>query len=314
VRGRVALSEPGIVRRLQSDFIPAVGEHIALTRGPLSEWWDAIVKSANPQYRGGSTQGYYIVSGDGRGILWDNYLPRLSQFLERGLAMYRDSGRPPASVPPDWVRAAAPAQPPAGASILRLFTRIRPLPSGAGPMNAMLGRDYMWVLSDEVREMAAASGRGLASFAMPETLVARLIVFHLVDNVRGQVWPWQPQSVREANFTARKVRDSGAIRTISFTGRFAKRDSHPPQWTDRGQEGTVEGEFDIDSGTNRIARFRALADCQAWSDASYDRASAPPAGRYPILTAIVEANDDLSRRVPPEQASAGAYYLRPHLR
>src|SRR6185436_13099079 len=95
---------------------------------------------------------------------------------------------------------------------------------------------------------------------MPRTLVARLVVFHLVDNVRGQVWPWRPQDVSRATFTARVVRANGNVRTFSFTGDFAKRDAHPPQWNDRGQEGRVEGEFDVDVPGAKIVRFRGYAE------------------------------------------------------
>jgi hypothetical protein len=301
------------VRRLQNDFIPAVGEHIALTRGLLSAWWDSVVRSANPRYAGGSTQGYYVLAADGSGIVSDNYIPRIPEFLERGLALARQSSGGSSPFPVQLARAAAPQEPPAGASVLRLFTRIRPLPAGANPMNAMLGRDYMWVPAEEVREMAAAAERGSEAFPLPRTLAARLVLFHLVDNVRGQVWIWQPNSIRQADLTGQAVRQSGTVRTLAIRGRFAKQDSHPPQWMNRGEEGTIEGELDIDTRTARIVRCRLLAEGQAWSDATYNPVAAPPQGRYPIATAIVEATDDLARRVPPEQAAAGNYYLRPPL-
>jgi hypothetical protein len=271
------------------------------------------VRQANPQYRGGSTQGYYVLGGDGSGIVWDNYLPRLGQFLDRGLAAYRRNPPRGGAFPLEMVRVASPQSPPPGTSILRLYTRIRPLPPGAGPMNEMLGRDYMWILPDEVREIISASNKGTQPFPMPRTLVARLVVFHLVDNVRGQVWPYHARSVTRADFTARALRTTGSIRSFSLAGSFAKQDAHPPQWTSRGQEGSVEGEFEVDTGKNAIVRFRALADCRAWSDAIYDRVAPPPSGRYPIMTAMVEASDDLARRIPPEQAAAGDYYLRPQL-
>jgi hypothetical protein len=137
-----------------------------------------------------------------------------------------------------------------------------------------------------------------------------LVVFHLLDNVRGQAWSWQPQSVSRATLTGRTLSNNGRIRSIAFTGEYAKRDSHPPQWTDRGQQGHIEGEFDLDTNTGRITRFRAFADSQAWSDATYDRNFAPPQGRYPILTAMVEANDGIAREIPPEQAASGEYYRR----
>lgn len=287
-----------------------MGEHLQLTRGPLRDWWDGVVKQSNPQYRGGSTQGYYILGGDGRGLTWDNYPPRLPQFLERGLALHRNSGARKGSISTEQIRAAAPAAPPPGTSIIRLYTRIRPLPAGASPSNQLLGRDYMWVLADEIKELLSASRSTSEPFKLPPTFVGRLVVFHLVDNVRGQVWPWQPASVRSASFTGRKVREAGGIRTLSLTGRFAKDDSHPPAWNTRGLEGTFEAELDLDVATARISRLRGLADCRAWSDATYDRGAPPPSGKYPLRIALMEAKDELSKQITPEQAGTGAYYLR----
>lgn len=205
------------------------------------------------------------------------------------------------------VRRDAPTPPPAGASVVRLYTRIKPLPANAGPMNALLGRDYMWVLAEEVR--AIANGPQSEEFAVPGNLVARLVTFHLVDNVRGQVWPWRPQAASRARFTARFRNEVGTQRTFSLRGDFAKSDSNPPAWNSRGHEGTFDGEMIVDTKSNKIVRLRARADCTAWSDATYDRNSPPPPGRYPIVTVLVEANDKLSQEITPEQAPTGQYYL-----
>jgi hypothetical protein len=299
-----------MIRTIQRDFIPAVGEHFQLLRGANGEWWQRLVSSVQPNYRGGSTQGYYILGADGHGYLWDNYPPRLRTFLATGVERYRQNPAA-AIVTAAEIRRDAPPPPPPGTSVVRLFTRIRPLPANAGPMNALLGRDYMWVLAEEVKAIAAGPKSG--DFPLPEALVARLVAFHMVDNVRGQVWPWRPQEITKARFTARFVSEEGTQRTYKLHGDFAKRDSHPPAWNDRGHEGTFEGELTIDMQSNKIVRFRARADCTAWSDATYDRNSPPPTGRYTVICALVEANDKLAQEVTPEQAGTGEYYLHSRL-
>jgi len=301
-----------VVRKINENYIPAIGEHGILTRGPLSDWWNQTVPQANPQYRGGSTQGYYVIAADGTGIFWDNYIPRIGEAVDRGLARYRQSPSRRAEISPQLLRDAAPLPPPPGTSVVRLFTRIRPVPEGAHPHNSNLGRDYMWVLADEVREMLDA-GRGGQPFEMPRTLVARLVTFHLVDNVRGQVWAYRPGDVSRARFTARPVGSDGQVRRFTFTGEYAKRSSNPPHWTDRGQEGRVEGEFELDAERGKIVRFRALVESQAWDQSEQPRNFPPPSGRYPLLTAITEANDELSQQITPEPAGTGQYYLRPVL-
>jgi hypothetical protein len=109
------------------------------------------------------------------------------------------------------------------------------------------------------------------------------------------------------------VRDAGPIRTLLLAGDYAKRDSHRPQWTDRGQEGHFEGELEIDTRSMQITRLRGCVESTAWSDATYSPVSPPPKGRYTLLTALVEATDELARQVPPEPAATGNYYLRSEL-
>jgi len=309
VRGRVALSEPAIAQRLQRDYVPVALTHERLLAGPFRESWLRIVREANPRWPGGSTQGYYVLSSRGAGLAWDNHPPRLAEYLVRGVQLARAERG--GFVPTQGLEATGPLAPPPGTAVVKLFTRIRPLPAGAGEWNALLGRDFMWVTAEEIRELGRRAARG-GAFPLPRTLVTRLLVFHMVDNVRGQVWAYQTGTLRGPGLTGRVAASKGAVRTIAVSGSFSKRDSHPPQWSDRGHEGTVTGEIEVDTERNRITRFRAHADCRAWSDAGYDPRR-PPVGRYPIQTALVEATDALSQRIPPEPALTGQHYLRPEL-
>ena len=143
---------------------------------------------------------------------------------------------------------------------------------------------------------------------MPPTLVARLTVFHLVDNVRGQVWPWQPRDVKRATFRVKAAGGSAKTRKFTFTGDFAKQSSNPPAWSDRGHEGRVEGEFEVEVASAQIVKFQMFADCQAWSDQRGP--FQPPSGRYHIVTAAVAAIDELAQQITPEPANTGNYYLR----
>ncbi len=281
--------------------------------GPLRDWWLQIVRQAKPQHPGGSTQGYYILAPDGTGLAWDNFPPRMPQFFAYGVQLFRQSGsRGALALPADQAVYTTPLAPPPGTTVLQLYSRIRPLPPDAGEWNSLLGRDFTWLLASEVRDMIARSGAGNGEFPLPRTFTARLLVYHMVDNTRGQVWAYQTGALRGASLTARTLRTSGAIRTLALRGEYSKRDSHPPQWTDRGQEGTLEGECDLDTANGRVTRVRVHADSRAWSDATYDPRR-PPRGRYPIQTAIVEATDALSRQIPPEPALLGAHYLRPEV-
>jgi hypothetical protein len=195
-------------------------------------------------------------------------------------------------------------------SVVRVFARVKPLPAGEERMNNHVGREHMWIFPDEVREMLAASRQLNQDFAMPRNLVARLVVFHIIDNVRGQVIPWRPADVTKANFTARAVKKADGNRTFTFQGEFAKRGSIQA-YPERGHEGTIAGEFDVDVKTVKITRFRAYSEGEAWATSRYNWPSNPPKGRYPLVLALVDADDKLAKVVPPESAATGAYYMRP---
>src|SRR5207302_5579887 len=130
--------------------------------------------------------------------------------------------------------------------------------SGFEARNSTLGRDHMWVTRAEVQALLRASGkRGLA---MPATLVARLVRFHLVDSVRGIPGFWEREEVRRAAFTAQATGGTAARRAFVFHGGFAMRTSSGG----RGYEGTIVGDFDLVVPGARVARFRAVASGQAW--------------------------------------------------
>ena len=319
LQGRSALfSDTTIIRRLQTEFVPFAGRRLDLenARSPLSRWWLPLVQNVNPRHRPGYTsQGCYVVGWDGVGYAFDNYnrdAGRLNVLLDRGLAQFRQHPPQPVTIPADFAQASAPHTPPSGASVVRVFTRIRLLPAGQSGQFTFVGREHMWIYPDEVRALLAASENNTGPFAMPRTLVARLVLFHIVDNTRGQVVPWRPQDVSKAAFTARSLRTANGRRTFSFSGDFAKRGA-TNFFTDRGHEGHIEGEFDVEIATQKITRFRAYAEAQSWAEAPTERPGNPPRGRYPLVIGMIEANDALAQCAPPEPSEAGDYYARPSL-
>lgn len=310
LRGRVALSDPKIADLIEKNFVTAVGEHSILLRGSRREWWLTEVRRVMPNYAGASTQGHYLLTADGSAFAYDNHPPRLQEYLTRGLARFRQMPRREAGASETEVRQAAPIEPPAGASVLRIFTRTRDADGDMHP-ETWLARDHMWVLGDEMQAMARISEMG-RDVPAPASMVNRMVVYHMTDGTRGQVWPWQTGSVRRADMSIRLLQTSGTAKTFAWRGEYAKRDSHPPQWNERGDEGRLEGEFTIDTNKLKFTRFRVYGEGQAWSDATYSRVSPPPRGRYTLVRAIVEANDDLARQTTPESYN-GQAYLRPEM-
>lgn len=269
------------------------------------------MQGLKPQWTPGqSTQGSYVIGWDGVGYAADNYNRdprRLEMLLDRGLTRFRQTPPQPVTIPESYKAASKPPAPPEGVSIIRVFTRVRPLPEGEPEQFTWLGREHMWIYPSEVREMLANTKVGAAAVAMPRTLVARLVLFHIIDNTRGQVLPWRPQDVTKADFSMRATGETGELRTFSFVGDFAKRGT-TGFFTDRGHEGHIDGEFSVDMKTNEILKFRAYCEAQAWAEAPHDRPGNPPKGRYPLVIAMIEADDELATCAPPEASFTGDYY------
>lgn len=257
----------------------------------------------------GSTQGYYVLASDGTPIGVNNYLPKLEGFLDDAHARaLRTKKSPPAPKKEDLQRAEA-LPLPEGASVIRLFTKIRPLPPSATEINSMLGRDYMWILAGEVEAIASSASEVGKKFELPQAMSRRLCSFHLVDNVRGQVWPWQRGAVKSCAISARVVAVEKNIRKLVLEGQYALGDSNPPHWQSRGQEGALRGELDVDASTKQVLRLRAIVQATAWSDAKGP--FPPPPGKYPLQIALVEARDAMAKKINPEVAQLGRRYLDP---
>ncbi len=209
------------------------------------------------------------------------------------------------------VSAAWAATPPAGAVVVRVFARIRPLPVDIWGLNRGVGRDFLWIYPEEIAQLVAESG-GLSPKVAPGTdaqlpaaLIGRIARFHLVDDVRGTPMMWGVHDVEKADFHAHVVNQIGPIRTLAFAGDFALHRKHgtPIDRIPRPEQeyiGHIEGEIDLDYLSGRILRFRAFSDGSA--SGAGPGTPHPPDGHFRLLVAMTEADagDSISRTVPPE--------------
>lgn len=251
-----------------------------------------------------TSQGSYVIGWDGTGYAWDNYNRDSSRFgmlLDRGMAAFRRTP-PPGHAPGDsrFTEFCKLTPLPTDVSIVSVYARIKPLPSGADPQNLELGRDYMYVYDDEAQEIAKSA-------QMPRSLAARIVLFHVLDNVRGQVVPWRPADVKTCDFSMKRIDGS----RFSFHGKFLKQGS-TPFFSDRGHDGMIDGELSIDPKTKKVTKFRAYSAGVAWGKAPYFRPDVPPAGKYPLVIAMKEVTDTADC-VQPAYAGMGAGYHYPRL-
>lgn len=195
-------------------------------------------------------------------------------------------------------------QPPPGTVIARKIARIRPFPVGANPRNKFVGRDYFWILPEEIEALV----RGTFS----DSLAARLTRNILTDNIRGAPDPWQKGHVRVADFQAQPQTRGGLVR-VKVTGTFAMLApagrSKAQDLDETGYEGTLEGYLIYDQRRRIVRDLKWIAEGEHWGR-SYNNPD-EPSGRFPLKIAIELATDQYAQKIPPVSAGLGRYYLYP---
>lgn len=313
-----------LLERLRTEFIPVTAntQELQWRRSPAQAFYLALVKRTQAEARSEmlskqlsdslDPQGMYILGPDGTpyGFTNDHDPDDILRFMDRGLRGYRT--RPPKQAVISDADIAAPfAQAlPAGGAAVRVYSRIRPLPSKVWGLNRGVGRDYLWLYPEELAALVAGSGgaapaRPGAAATLPAALLGRLLRFHLVDDVRGTPDMWGVNEVQRARFTAQVLRQEGAARTLSFQGDFAMRGQRRSAVGARARvvqshRGQLRGEITLDITSNRLLRFRAFSEGRAAGEGTYT--PYPPPGEFRLLIGMVEAlpADHGARTVPPE--------------
>lgn len=296
-----------MIERLRRDFIPVAGNLRELQgpQTPVATWFVSLARKMNYRVdKGEEADGYYVFGPDGTPYAFTDWqsAEKVVEVLDEGL---NEARKHPAGMLPPLDTPPAPIRVETGTSVLRSFARIRPVPEGANPINGSIGRDHIWVFPEEI---AALLAHGVGDeFDLPSTLTARLVRFHLIDNVRGEPDMWTRSEIRRASFRVRVVAEEGTKRRFTLMGSFAQEIANG----ERGQSGELEAEFSIDAATRKIVRFRGYSSGQAWGSAIGTKCTElAPAGKYPLLIAFVETDDPVSQTVPPQAASLGGEYRK----
>lgn len=295
-------SDPKIIRRLQTEFIPVVGDthEVQNGRGPVRDWFMQMASSANPRVNSGNTaQGFYIASPDGQAFGFNNNrsADRVDAFMSAGLKAWQGSPRKPVDI-----SAARPdAKVPRGVAVVRVFSRISPLPEKCGELNKSVGRDHLWIYPEEAAALWQSASAN--SPVLPASLTRRVVRFHLVDNVRGEPDFWRVEEVRSSHWLA-TARKKGTAIQINFSGSFSMSTASQS----RGLEGRLEGVIDMDQD-GQITGCMAYGESQAWGAGTYT--PSPPAGKFPLLFGMKMVSDEASRVVPPQGLLWGSEYRMP---
>lgn len=290
------LSEPVILDGIERDFIPVLvaTDQVEHGRTETSRWFIKVAQFLNQRFiQGFGCAGLYICGYDGSAYSFhtNRDAESLGLFVRRGLEGFK-------SLPPlktDIANDEAVRRPERGLLIVRVISRISPVPAGAPPANNFSGRDHLWIYPDEQREI-------VKNRSLPDRLIARVVRYHLVDNVRGLPEHWKPEEVREATIETHVI----SANDLAFHGRFSM------ETTDgaRGLRGKIEGRIKFEN--DEIKEFRAYAECDAWGFSRTTRGA--PQGVFPLVIAFYETNDPIAQVVFPQGWFSGEAYREAKLR
>ncbi|HSI74175.1 MAG TPA: hypothetical protein VK934_13445 [Fimbriimonas sp.] len=160
---------------------------------------------------------------------------------------------------------------PAAGLVLRVFSRDLPREQKPADWRAdAWNQDYAWFRPAEVSSMMPSSFAVGQKSTIPEALVKRLVQFNLVDNVRGQVWHFPEQDVKQARMTAEVIDRKGDIATLRVTGETRAesegswsiagyRDMNSPSAQKRGVHLKLYGTATYNSTKKRFTSFDVVA-------------------------------------------------------
>ncbi|MDQ2985390.1 MAG: hypothetical protein M3R13_01555 [Armatimonadota bacterium] len=237
--------------------------------------------------RGETTQGFYVIDADGGAYGYNNNrdVDRVLAFMKGGLDNYRSSPKQQTdSIEPvdDGI-----PDPPPGATTLRVYQRIIPVPQGADPANQNVQRDHFWLLESEAKDLALAK--------VSDTLSLRLCRFVFNDAIRGEPDMWHVSEIRKRTFAASKVGDH-----VELTGHYEMRTMNDS----RGLQGKLFAE--VRFAGSKVIGFKGVADATAWGQSTYT--PNPPKGKFSLKFAFVIAPESIDT-VAPQAAFFGQGYL-----
>lgn len=152
-----------------------------------------------------------------------------------------------------------------------------------------LNFDMVWFRADEVK--------GWTQPEVPAAVVRRLVRYHMVDNVRGQNFPFQDGQIEKATITGEVVSRKGSQVTYRYAGEAAASDAN------RGMEVRILGRATWDQG--RFTSFEVVVVGERWGRSNARREDS---GRRGVGYVYQLAGDRTVDRVAP--AYFGAYGWR----
>lgn len=274
-----------LVKVLSTKFVPvAVDQHIHRQKKDAEgELFAKVLKQAG---RGldGYSQGVYLFTADGKLLAFANTADAAGVKRLTDIALKKfDPKAPPVKL--DDVKAAPPLPlPPEGGLVLDVTAKVL---GGYDPddpklkrVRESIGRDHLWLRKDEAESLAKGT--------LPESVVPRLVRYHLLDNTRGEPPMWRVDEVKKVELTLKDGKLTGKVHLETKAG-------------DRGYQADLLGVVELRDG--KVARFDLLAKGDFWGEGTFTRGA--PKGRFPFAVAFSLADVECATGKVPPQAARG---------
>jgi hypothetical protein len=272
---------------LTSSYVP-VGislQEDLQSQDPTGEFFRKIAtQRPEPKH---SKQGYYIATPDGT-LLRGWMYPRpdtngtMKKNLKEILASYQAPGQIDAL---DATRVDRSRKRELPAGVVVVETRSKLLEKAVWPAAAAerfefikktMGHDRLWILKAEVDELA----RGM----MPDSLLERMVRFHLGDNTRCYLDKWSPEAMKQV-----RVELKGDAGGFILTGSVQLEQGH------KGLDATLYGEIEIRDGA--LKKFDVAVRATAWGQ--QNGVDYAPLGKFAVGNAFTLARPGVTFDVLP---------------
>jgi hypothetical protein len=247
---------------------------------------DTVQKVNVRAYKNETVQGFYVTdaAGDAYGFNNNRDVQIVLDFMRSKLADFNSSPHKKVEIK---AQDDSIPDPPQGATVLRIYQRIIPVPKDSNYANHNVQRDHFWLLKEE----KDALQKGIVT----DSLSLRLCRFVFNDAIRGEPDMWTTPEIKRRDFSA--IRDGN---TITLRGKFAMQTAD----NRRGIEGELTAETVFEGG--ELKDFKGVANTEAWGRSTYTPGE--PTGKFPLKFALIVA-PKVKDVVAPQASSHGPAYL-----
>jgi len=228
VTGRASVfSDQRVIELLNESFVPVAVDinHVIRQKDSEGDFFRHIAEQGHYAGRTKPTatrQGLYVVGVDGNLVdsLNSTRVETVLKLIKRSTAKWNrrnaSDRRLLESNSPDARYA---VQFPEGGMILRQTMRDLPNASNRKQNLDRHNFDHAWLSAEQASHFSPSESKVGHQWSIPESIVKKLAAYHMIDQVRGESWPFDLEQVKLAELSAEVVAVKGSKGTVRMSGR-----------------------------------------------------------------------------------------------